>query len=78
MHLPPGAGFSGWAASVSGAGGAGTCRPASPVVVRPEKDFRGSSRDPLNGAYPAVGALPRVRREDYCMAHLKDRGLIAR
>jgi hypothetical protein len=61
-----------------GEGGAGTCRSAPPVVLQAEKYFRGSSRDLLYGTYPVVGAFPLVCREDYCMAHPKNRGLIAR
>jgi len=61
-----------------GEGGAGTCRSAPPVVLQAEKYFRGSSRDLLYGTYPVVGAFPLVRRDDYCMAHPKNRGLIAR
>lgn len=61
-----------------GEGGAGTCRSAPPVVLQAESYFRGSSRDLLYGTYPVVGAFPLVRREDYCMAHPKNRGLIAR
>jgi hypothetical protein len=65
-------------AELPGEGGAGTCRSAPPVVLQEEKYFRGSSRDLLFGTYPVVGAFPLVRKEDYCMAHPKNRGLIAR
>ena len=56
-------------AELPGEGGAGTCRSAPPVVLQAEKYFRGSSRDLPYGTYP---------KEDYCMAHPKNRGLIAR
>src|SRR5450830_109315 len=65
-------------AELPGEGGTGTCRSAPPVVLQAEKYFRGSSRGLPYGAYPAVGAFPLVRKEDYCMAHPKNRGLITR
>jgi len=65
-------------AELPGEGGAGTCRSAPPVALQEEKYFRGSSRDLLYGTYPVVGAFPLVRKEDYCMAHPKNRGLILR
>ena len=65
-------------AELPGEGGTGTCRSAPPVVLQAEKYFRGASRGLLYGAYPAVGAFPLVRKEDYCMAHPKNRGLITR
>ena len=65
-------------AELPGEGGAGTCRSAPPVGLQAEKYFRGSSRDLPYGAYPVVGAFPLVRSEDYCMAHPRNRGLIAR
>ena len=63
-------------AELPGEGGTGTCRSAPPVVLQAEKYFRVSSRGLSYGAYPVVGAFPLVRKEDYCMAHTKNRGLI--
>ena len=65
-------------AELPGESGAGTCRSAPPVVMQEEKYFRGSSRELLYGTYPVVGAFPLVRKDDYCMAHPKNRGLLAR
>lgn len=65
-------------AGLPGEGAAGTCRSAPPVVLQEEKYFRGSSRDLLYGTYPVVGAFPLVSKDDYCMAHPKNRGLILR
>jgi hypothetical protein len=65
-------------AELPGEGGAGTCRSAPPVVLQEVTYFRGSSRDLLYGTYPVVGAFPLVRKDDYCMAHPKNRGLILR
>ena len=65
-------------AELPGEGGTGTCRSAPPVVMQAEKYFRGANRGLLYGTYPAVGAFPLVRKEDYCMAHPNNRGLITR
>ncbi len=61
-----------------GEGDAGTCRSAPPVVQLGETYFRGSTRELPFGAYPAVGAFPLVRTDDYCMAHPRNRGLLSR
>ena len=61
-----------------GGGDAGTCRSAPPVVLQGEKYFRGSSRELPFGAFPSVGAFPLVCHDDWCMAHPKNRGLLAR
>ena len=58
---------------LSGGGGTGTCRAAPPVALQEDKYFRGSSRDLLYGSYPVVGAFPLVHKDDYCMAHPKNR-----
>jgi hypothetical protein len=65
-------------AELPGEGGTGTCRSAPPVALQEEKYFRGSSRDLLFGSFPVVGAFPLVRKDDFCMAHPKNRGLITR
>jgi len=65
-------------AELPGEEGTGTCRSAPPVVLQAEKYFRGSTRGVLFGAYPAVGAFPLVREEDFCMAHPGNRGRLAR
>jgi hypothetical protein len=65
-------------AELAGGGGAGTCRSAPPVVLQAEKYVRGSSRELPFGAYPTVGSFPLVRKDDFCMAHPKNRGLITR
>jgi hypothetical protein len=61
-----------------GEGGTGTCRAAPPVALQSEQYFRGSSRDLLFGSYPVVGAFPLVRKEDFCMAHPRNRALSMR
>jgi hypothetical protein len=48
---------------------AGTCRAAPPAVMQGEAFFRGPSRELPFGAFPAVGAFPLVKLDDYCMSH---------
>jgi hypothetical protein len=62
-------------AEIPGEDGAGTCRSMPPVVMQDDKYFRGPSRELPFGVFPAVGAFPLVRAEDFCMAHPKNRHL---
>ncbi len=65
-------------AELPGEGGAGTCRASPPAVLPAEHFFRGPSRDLPFGSYPAVGAFPLVRSNDFCMAHPRNRVLAMR
>jgi hypothetical protein len=56
-----------------GEGGAGTCRAAPPTALQGEHYFRGSSRGRWFGSFPVVGAFPLVHKDDFCMAHPKNR-----
>ena len=61
-----------------GAGGAGTCRAAPPVVLQAEHYFRGSTRELPFGAFPVVGAFPLVSEGEYCMSHPGNRTALMR
>lgn len=65
-------------AEIPGEQGAGTCRSMPPVVVQGDKFFRGPSRELPFGTFPAVGAFPLVREDDFCMAHPRNRHLTMR
>ena len=65
-------------AGISGEEGVGTCHSMPPAVLQAETYFRGSTRELPFGAFPAVGAFPLVRADDYCMAHPKNRHLTSR
>jgi hypothetical protein len=65
-------------AEIPGEEGVGTCHSMPPVVLQGESYFRGPTRELPFAAFPAVGAFPLVRAEDFCMAHPKNRHLTSR